>query len=97
MTMLADDDIVTRHPDQVSADLNGEAVVLTLPAGVYYGMNNVGARVWELVREPRRVSVICEVIVSEFAVDPSACHADVVSFLEHLRAEGLIDVATADG
>jgi hypothetical protein len=38
--------------DQVSSDLKGEVAILDLKAGVYYGLDAVGARVWELLQGP---------------------------------------------
>ena len=39
--------------DQVSCDLAGEAAILNIKSGVYYGLDPVGARIWNLMQEPR--------------------------------------------
>lgn len=41
--MLSLDSIVAVTPEQVSSELSGEAVILSLKDGVYYGLNEVGA------------------------------------------------------
>ena len=80
---------------QVSSDLGDEAVLLHLESGVYYGLNAVGAAIWALVREPRRVQEIQEAIVAEFAVDAERSQKDVMTILRKFEAEGLIDVLDA--
>lgn len=81
---------------QVSTQTEGEVVILNFDAGVYYGLDEVGARIWEIVSEPVAVDAICDRIVSEFDVDPARCEADLESLLGDLADAGLIEVADAD-
>lgn len=84
---------VVADPDQVSADLEDEAVVLSLRNGVYYGLNPVGTRIWELLQQPRRVSEIRNVILEEYEVGEEQCESDLLSLLQQLSAEGLVRVS----
>ena len=47
---INDHSVVVVTKDQVSADLSGEAAILNLKSGIYYGLDNVGARIWTLVQ-----------------------------------------------
>ena len=80
-------------PDQVSSDLDGDAVILNLNSGVYFGLNPVGARVWELIQQPRTIDEICDAVRQEFEVDSDRCQRDLTNLLEQMRTEGLINVA----
>jgi hypothetical protein len=77
---------------QISSDLGDEVAILDLEGGMYYGLDNAGARVWELIQEPRRVSEIHATIVDEYDVEPERCERDIVSLLQNLREEGLVEV-----
>ncbi len=88
---ISAESVVRAARDQVSAEVGGEAVLLGLERGNYYGLGGVGARVWALVRDPRSVEAIRDAITTEFAVGPDECLADLIPFLEHLRSEGLIE------
>jgi hypothetical protein len=46
---LSERSTVVAVRDQVSSDLGGEVAILDLTGGMYYGLDAVGARVWELV------------------------------------------------
>jgi hypothetical protein len=71
-------------------------VILNLNSGVYFGLNPVGARVWELLQEPRTVADVCATVRGEFDVEPERCERELMDLLEQMRTEGLVDVASAD-
>jgi hypothetical protein len=83
---------VVAAKDQVSCDLQGEAAILNLANGIYYGLDSIGAQVWTLLQQPRRVEEIREAVLREYEVEPDRCHSDLLALLERLRAEGLIEV-----
>jgi hypothetical protein len=89
---LSERSTVVAIRDQVSSDLGGEVAILDLAGGVYYGLDTVGARVWELVQEPIEVSQIQEIIVDEYDADRARVERDVLVFLERLADEGLVEV-----
>jgi len=89
---ISDRSVVVAAKDQVSCDLSGEAAILNIKNGVYYGLDPVGARIWNLVQEPRAVADIQNTITTEYDVEPERCARDLVSLLEKLLAEGLIEV-----
>jgi hypothetical protein len=84
--------IVVAAKDQVSSDLAGETVLLSMQSAMYYGLDQVGSRIWELVREPIRVSDLRDAITREYDVEPERCEADVLGFLRELAVKGLIEV-----
>jgi hypothetical protein len=84
--------VVAAATDQVSADLAGEAIVLSLRTAMYYGLDQVGARIWELVREPTRVADVRDAIAREYDVDLERCERDVLELLHQLATHGLIEV-----
>jgi hypothetical protein len=77
--------------DQVSSDLGGEVAILHLNAGVYYGLEAVGARIWSLIQEPRTVEEIRDILASEYEVEPDRCESDLIALLQRLADEGLIE------
>lgn len=89
---ISDRSVVVVAKDQVSCDLAGEAAILNVKNGVYYGLDPVGARIWSLIQEPRVVAEIQNAITSEYDVDPERARLDLVGLLEKLLAEGLIEV-----
>jgi hypothetical protein len=89
---ISEQSVVVAAKDQVSCDLAGEAAILNIKSGVYYGLDPVGARIWNLMQEPRKVSEIQNAITEEYDVEPEQCSRDLAGLLEKLLAEGLIEV-----
>jgi hypothetical protein len=96
-TILSDHSVVVVARDQVSCDLAGEAAILNIKSGVYYGLDPVGARIWNLMQEPREVAEIQNAITEEYDVEPDRCARDLADLLEKLLAEGLIEVKNGPG
>lgn len=84
--------IVVAARDQISCDLAGEAAILNVKSGVYYGLDPVGARIWTLIQQPRSVDELRETLLNEYDVEPERCEGDLLGLLEKLLAEGLIEV-----
>jgi hypothetical protein len=91
-TSLSASSIVVASRNQVSCDLKGEAAVLNLKNSVYYGLESVGAFVWNLVQRPRSVAELQDALLQEYDVEPARCESDLLGLLEKLLAEGLLEV-----
>lgn len=76
--------------EHLFSDLNGEAVVLSLKNGKYYGLNEVGMTIWGIVREGGTLEEIEEAVISEYDVDPETCRREVSGFVNNLVDEGLV-------
>ena len=90
--MVSGDSTVVAAKDQVSSDLGGEVAILDLKAGVYYGLDAVGARIWSLIQEPRTVNEIRDILLEEYEVEPERCERDLLALLQRLADEGIIEV-----
>ena len=86
---------VVATKEQVSANLAGEGVILHLKDGVYYGLDPVGARIWELIQEPKTVNDVRDTILREYDVEPDRCERDLLALLQELAGRGLIEVRRA--
>ena len=84
--------IVVASQEQVSCDLDGESVILSMKNGVYYGLDPVGARVWTLIQSPTPLGEVRDAILAEYDVEPARCEADLCELVESLSNEGLVEV-----
>lgn len=86
---------VVASVNQVSCDLAGEAAILNLSAGVYYTLDPVGSRIWELIHEPITISALRDRLMEEYEVTPQQCEEDLFTLLERLADEGLVEITDA--
>ena len=91
-TIITNYSIVAAVKDQASCDLSGEAVVLNFKDGIYYGLDSVGALVWDLIKEPKTVKEINSSVTEEFDVELSGCEGDIINLLKELADKGLIEI-----
>lgn len=75
-----------------AADLDGEKVMMNLNKGKYYGLNNVGSRIWELAENQISISDIVKVLKSEYDVESNTCETSVLDFISKLLNEDIICV-----
>ncbi len=90
---ISENAIISPTQDQISSELADEAVILNLDSGIYYGLNEVGARVWELIQQPQSFSGLCSILLEEYDVSAEACKEDLKKILLDLKAASLIEVS----
>jgi len=89
------DQTVAVSEDAVFRELDGEAVVLNLETGMYYGLDEVGTSVWRAVDPSGTLRSAVDRVVSTFAVDRGVAEQDVLELAAGLVDKGLWMVATA--
>lgn len=78
-------------PDTVVfREIDGDAVLLNLGTGQYFGLNAVGTRIWQLLAELGKPQAVLEGLLKEFDVPPGQLEADMLALLEELAGHGLI-------
>jgi len=88
---LHPDSVVRAVDSQVSSRLGDEVAILELDQGVYYGLNDTGSFLWNLMQEPVRVNEMHAALVEEFEVDVDTAEKDLLRVLGELRDAGLIE------
>jgi hypothetical protein len=78
--------------NQVTCDLSGEAVILQLQDGMYYGLDLVGASVWKLIQTSKTITEVRDAIVEEYDVTPEQCEADLRALLAEMQEQRLVTV-----
>ena len=80
-------------PAQVMArQVGAETVILDLASGTYFGLDPVGARVWQLLGEGKTLAEICDTLLDEYEVSREALERDVLDLADTLLAQKLIGI-----
>jgi hypothetical protein len=83
--------VIVAVKEQVSCDLGGEAAVLNFKNSMYYGLNAVGVRIWNLIQEPKTANEVLSVLLEEYDVESDRCERDLLALLQELAAHGLVE------
>ena len=90
--MLSDQSILVAVDGLSFAQLDGEAIVLDVHSGRYFGLNQMGTHIMELMKQPMRVEQIKRVLLEEFEVELATVEEEVMAFLEKMTHHRLIRI-----
>lgn len=80
-----------KHKDgMMTADMNGETVMMDIESGKYYNLGEVGGRIWELLDEPKTFDDLISALVGEYDVSRQQCEQETRPFFSQLLEAGLI-------
>jgi hypothetical protein len=82
-------------PDVRFQEVEGEAVLLDVERGEYFGLNEVGTRFWVHARETGDIDAIFERLLAEYEVEAETLMRDVEALVEDLARAGLVRLVTA--
>ena len=71
-------------------ELQGEAVLLNLNSGIYFGLDAVGTRMWQLIVEHEQLAPVVQSVVAEYDVSESQSAADLLALVAKLQEQGLV-------
>ena len=78
-------------PSHVRAQqLEDQMVILDLSSGIYFGLNQVGARIWDLIKQGRALGDIAAVVAEEFDAPAAEVEADTAELANQLVSRKLI-------
>jgi hypothetical protein len=83
---------LTPNPGVIFEELEGEVVLLQLEGGMYYKLNESGARIWALIQEHGELEKVQDAMTGEYDVDAEVARRDVERIVEELSSRGLITV-----
>ncbi len=82
--------IAQRNEEIVEASIDGETVMMSIDSGLYYGLDNIASRIWQILENPTPVSTICQQLIEEYDVEEQQCQQDVLAFLGNLEENNII-------
>lgn len=69
-----------------------DAILLNTQDNQYFGLDNVGARLWELVTQGKTLRESYNLMVGEYDVEPELLEKDLLELIADLRENGLVKI-----
>jgi hypothetical protein len=88
-------DRVSVSPDVLFQEVGGEAVLLDLKSESYFGLDDVGMRIWQLLQEQGSLCAVFDRMLAEYDVEPARLEADLLKHVGELADAGLVIVGEA--
>lgn len=85
--------VIRISPDALYRDLQGEGILLQLETGQYFGLDEVGHRIWQHIVQNGDLALVQEALASEYG-SPETLSADLDRFVAQLVEKKLVQVET---
>lgn len=82
---------VSQRQDVLFHELGGEAVLLNLESGKYFGLDEVGTRIWQLITEHGQLEPAYQALLQEYEVEPERLAEDLLKLVDQLLEHGLLE------
>ncbi|MGB8212674.1 MAG: PqqD family protein [Anaerolineales bacterium] len=77
------------------ASVEQDVALLNLQTNQYYLLDDVGARLWSLLKDGKLLREAYQVLLEEYAVEPARLEQDLLELLERLKEQGLVEILQA--
>jgi hypothetical protein len=81
---------ITLSPDVISQEVSGETVLLDLESENYFGLDEVGTRIWQLIKETDDLQIIYNTLLDEYEVKEERLQQDLDTLLSEIAGLGLV-------
>jgi len=81
---------ITPSPEVISQEVSGETVLLDLQSENYFGLDEVGTRIWQLIKETNDLQAIFETLLAEYDVSEERLRQDLDTLLGEISGLGLV-------
>lgn len=86
---------IALSPDVISQEVSGETVLLDLESENYFGLDEVGTRIWQLIKETNDLNAIFNTLLEEYEVTEERLQQDITVLLTEIEGLGLITLQAA--
>jgi hypothetical protein len=86
--VLVIDDVLVR-------ELDGESVILDLSNENYFGLDEIGTRIWQTLVNSHTVQDAYDTLLQEYDVSPEQLRADMEELISELVNNGLVKLEEA--
>jgi hypothetical protein len=81
--------------DILVSELAGESVILNLNSECYFGLDQMGTRMWNALTKAASIQDAYEALLAEYDVPEDKLRQDLTELVSRLLDQGLLEVASA--
>ena len=87
---IADATIVSRSPSILTAEVDGEIVMMSVERACYFGLDDIGSDIWKRIEPPCSFATLVEGLVADYEADRATIMFDVQNLLGHMVEHGIV-------
>jgi hypothetical protein len=82
--------IVSRNPSVLTADVDGEVVMISIEQGRYIGLDEIGSDIWKRIEPSCSFATLIEDLAADYEADRATIIADVENLLLRMVEQGVV-------
>lgn len=91
--MIAAAAVISRSPSVLTAEVDGDVVMMSIEHGRYFALDEIGKDVWERIEPPCTLRALVDVLAADYDADRATIEADVQALLTRMLAHDVVRVA----
>ena len=87
---IADATVISRSPTVLTAEVDGEIVMMSIEQGRYFGLDDIGSDIWKRIEPACSFSTLIDRLVTDYDADRATIVADVHALLGRMAAQDVV-------
>jgi hypothetical protein len=90
---IGDATMISRSPSVVTAEVDGEIVMMSIEQGRYFGLDDIGSDIWKRIEPPCSFATLIDGLTAAYEADRATIAADVQSLLGRMVEQDVVRLA----
>ena len=83
---------VILSPEAMFQEIGGEGVILDLKSSTYFGLDEIGVRLWQLLQANPNLQAAADDLLQEYEVEADQLEQDLTKLVDQLVEAGLAGI-----
>src|SRR5215472_1674825 len=93
LAAIADATVISRSPSVLTAEVEGEVVMMSIEQGRYFGLDDIGSDIWNRIEPPCSFATLIDWLTTDYDADRATIAADVRALLGRMAAQDVVRLA----
>jgi hypothetical protein len=90
---ITDTTIISRSPAVLTAEVDGEIVMMSIEQGRYFGLDDIGSDIWKRIEPPCSFAALIDGLAADYEADRASIAADVQALLDRMAEQDVVRLA----
>jgi hypothetical protein len=90
MADIVDSTIISRSPSVLTAQVDGEVVMMSIEQGQYFGLDDIGSDIWKRIEPPCSFAALIDGLTVDYEADRATILADVHNLLLRMAEQDVV-------
>jgi hypothetical protein len=90
VAVIADATVISRSPSVLTAEVDGEIVMMSIEQGRYFGLDDIGSDIWNRIEPPCPFAALIDRLAADYDADRTTIAADVQALLGRMAAQDVV-------